>query len=163
MFYHGAKCQSLTPPTSLMMGQFGGSDPANKGKSHVVLQSLVISLYVWNLFCKFSIVSGNAAPSTPTKHFSGKVGLKRARNMREKEIHDRTLPHLDHADNPRQTTHAVGVLKAVSLGKQYGGWVSFRSAFSIKVPTFKVVTFLSASQFKSKTPFYSLLLTKKNW
>ena len=59
-------------------------------------------------------------PSTPTKNV---VGLKRARNMREKEILDRTLPHLDHADNPRQTTHAVGVLKAVSLGKQYPGWV----------------------------------------
>lgn len=54
--------------------------------------------------------------------------------MREKEILDRTLPHLDHADNPRQTTHAVGVLKAVSLGKQYPGWVIFKMKLKL---TFK--------------------------
>jgi hypothetical protein len=68
-----------------------------------------------------SIPTGQTGPSTPTKTTLGRVGSKRARNTREKEIWDRTLPHLDHVDNPRQTTHAVGILKAVSLGKYYPG------------------------------------------
>ena len=59
-----------------------------------------------------------AAPSTPSKSL---VGYKRARNSREKEVEDRTYPHLDHVDNPRQTTHAVGVLKAVKIGRHFSG------------------------------------------
>ena len=94
------------------MGPFGGFDLESKG--WINFENFE------NIF--FSVISGGGGgggtPSTPTKNV---VGLKRARNMREKEILDRTLPHLDHADNPRQTTHAVGVLKAVSLGKQYPG------------------------------------------
>ena len=67
-----------------------------------------------------------AAPSTPSKSL---VGYKRARNSREKEVEDRTYPHLDHVDNPRQTTHAVGVLKAVKIGRHFSGWVFIIFAF----------------------------------
>jgi hypothetical protein len=58
---------------------------------------------------------------TPIKANLGKVGVKRARDSRELNVIDRTYPHLDHQDNPRRTTHAVGVLKAVKCGKSFPG------------------------------------------
>ena len=61
------------------------------------------------------------APQTPTKNNISRVGLKRARDAREVVALDRTHPHLDHTDNPRQTTHAVGLLKAVKLDYQFSG------------------------------------------
>lgn len=65
-------------------------------------------------------VSSNT-PTTPTKNNSHKVGFKRARDVREVIAYDRTNPHLDHIDNPRQTTHAVGMLKAVKVGHKFSG------------------------------------------
>lgn len=66
-------------------------------------------------------LSANNTPATPTKNGTPKVGFKRARDVREITAYDRTNPHIDHVDNPRQTTHAVALLKAVKLGNKFGG------------------------------------------
>ena len=94
-----------------MMVLFGGFVLVNKGKlSHLI--------YLVRANNNLNISIPCAAPSTPSKSL---VGYKRARNSREKEVEDRTYPHLDHVDNPRQTTHAVGVLKAVKIGRHFSG------------------------------------------
>ena len=68
-----------------------------------------------------TVPSHGITPTTPTKNNLAKVGFKRARDTREVVAIDRTNPHLDHTDNPRQTTHAVGMLKAVKLGHKFSG------------------------------------------